>query len=64
MPKQLDKETLNVLVDVLLEYKGTSRKRLDEYPNTVWDRDEQLKKAERSAKRLAYILGVEDVSSR
>lgn len=57
MAKALDKETLDKAVDVLLDYNGTPRRHLFEYPYRADESRAIIAKAEAAVRRIMGIVG-------
>ena len=55
MAQQLDRETLDKMVNVMLDYNGTPRHRLFEYPYNDYESRAILQKAETAVRRIVAL---------
>ena len=56
MSRNVSQETMNQLVDTLLEYSGTPRRHLFEYPYRDDESRELIAKATRTARKMIATL--------
>lgn len=57
MAQKLTKETMDKLVDVVLEHDRTPRGKLFEYPYTTQESNQIIQRAQMTAERMTSILG-------